>query len=333
MVSLLEQKFVRQINKNYKLFTDRKLGCGAFGEVYQGYNIKTNQFIAIKIENLRNNDNPQLKHEASVIKYLEGGEGIPKIYFFQESLNYNLMGIELLGINLETLLYRCNRHISLKNLIFLGTQMLKRIEYLHKCHIIHRDIKPENFIMGGKKQTENILYLCDYGLAKRFRNPKTGDHIPYIDGKKLTGTARYVSIYTHLGIEQSRRDDIEGIMYTLIYLYKGSLPWQNVKCKNRSEKYNKIFEKKINTNVEILCQNMPPQFETLVTYARGLLFEEKPDYEYMKNLLNSISIKDISKENVNELDLNENNSTNSSNNQNYHSISDEEMKDKKISIN
>jgi casein kinase 1 len=211
--------------------------------------------------------------------------------------------------------------------------MLKRIEYLHKCHIIHRDIKPENFIMGGKKQTENILYLCDYGLAKRFRNPKTGDHIPYIDGKKLTGTARYVSIYTHLGIEQSRRDDIEGIMYTLIYLYKGSLPWQNVKCKNRSEKYNKIFEKKINTNVEILCQNMPTQFETLVTYARGLLFEEKPDYEYMKNLLNSISIKDISKENVNELDLNENNSTNSSNNQNYHSISDEEMKDKKISIN
>jgi hypothetical protein len=178
--------------------------------------------------------------------------------------------------------------------------------------------------MGGKKQTENILYLCDYGLAKRFRNPKTGDHIPYIDGKKLTGTARYVSIYTHLGIEQSRRDDIEGIMYTLIYLYKGSLPWQNVKCKNRSEKYNKIFEKKINTNVEILCENMPKQFETLVTYARGLLFEEKPDYEYMKNLLNSISIKDISKENVNELDLNENNSTNSSNNQNYHSISYEE---------
>ena len=110
----------------------------------------------------------------------------------------------------------------------------------------------------------------------------------------------------------------------LIYLYKGSLPWQNVKCKNRSEKYNKIFEKKINTNVEILCENMPKQFETLVTYARGLLFEEKPDYEYMKNLLNSISLKDISKEHVNELDLNENNSTNSSNNQNYHSISYDE---------
>jgi serine/threonine protein kinase len=324
MESRLHNKFVKTINKNYQLFIDRKLGCGAFGEVYQGYDIKKNKYIAIKIENLINNNNPQLKHEASVIKYLEGGEGIPKMFFFQESLNHCFMGMELLGINLECLLNRFNRHISLKNLIFLGTQMLKRIEYLHTCHIIHRDIKPENFVIGGLKQTENILYLCDFGLAKRFRNPKTGDHIPYIDGKKLTGTARYASLYTHLGIEQSRRDDIEGIMYTLIYLYKGSLPWQNVKCKCRNEKYNKIFEKKINTDVEVLCENMPKQFETLVTYARGLLFEEKPDYEYMRNLLNSINLKDVTKENVNDIDLNENNSTNSSNHQNNHSISDEE---------
>lgn len=99
--------------------------------------------------------------------------------------------------------------------------------------------------------------MIDFGLAKRYRDPKTGLHIAYIDGKNLTGTARYASINTHLGIEQSRRDDLESLGYVLVYFLKGELPWQGMKAKTMKEKYEKIMEKKIATQLDILCKNFP----------------------------------------------------------------------------
>lgn len=94
-------------------------------------------------------------------------------------------------------------------------------------------------------------------MAKRFRDPKTGNHIPYRDGKSLTGTARYASINTHLGIEQSRRDDLESLGYVLVYFLLGELPWQGMKAKTMKEKYEKIMEKKISTPIDTLCKGFP----------------------------------------------------------------------------
>jgi serine/threonine protein kinase len=124
---------------------------------------------------------------------------------------------------------------------------------MHSKNFIHRDIKPDNFLIGTHKNKSQV-YIIDFGLAKRFRDAKTGLHIPYIDGKSLTGTARYASINTHLGIEQSRRDDLESTGYILVYFLKGELPWQGLKAKTIKEKYQKIMEKKISTNVENLCK-------------------------------------------------------------------------------
>ena len=121
----------------------------------------------------------------------------------------------------------------------IAVQLIRRIEKVHEERIIHRDIKPDNFLIGGQDSTRDNIYIIDFGLAKCYKNSE-GEHIPYKDGKNLTGTARYASIATHKGIEQSRRDDLETIGHVLLYLLKGQLPWQGLPGRSKNEKYNNI---------------------------------------------------------------------------------------------
>ena len=153
--------------------------------------------------------------------------------------------------------------------------------------MIHRDLKPDNFLIGTKKQ-QNMVYAIDFGLAKRYRDSKTGTHIIYRDGKSLTGTARYASVNTHLGIEQSRRDDLESLGFIFMYFLKGTLPWQGLNAKTKKEKYDLIKEKKVNTSFEVLCKGYPDEFTTYLNYCHKLKFDENPDYEYLKKLLKDL---------------------------------------------
>ena len=282
------------LGEKYLLFPKEKLGKGAFGEVFLGLDKQTNNYVAIKIENSKIDN--QLIQEALILKYLQGCNGIPQYHSFIKNKNYNFLITDLLGPNLESLFEKMNNHFSIKTIIYLGIEMINIIEDIHKRHIIHRDIKPENFVISlNKNLKNNSIYLIDFGLSKRFRNPKTGEHIPYKDNKLLTGTARFSSIYTHLGIEQSRRDDLEGIIYTLIYFYKGNLPWQNINNCNE-----KILEKKINISIDSLCEGMPSEFNDLLSYVRSLQFDEKPDYEMMrKKLVDLLNKEKLSINNIN----------------------------------
>ena len=164
---------------------------------------------------------------------------------------------------------------------------LQRIEFVHSRHFLHRDIKPDNFLIGiGKKQ--HYVYVIDFGLAKRFRDPKSGEHIPYRDCKNLTGTARYASVNTHLGIEQSRRDDLESLGFVLMYFNKGNLPWQGLPARTKKEKYEKIRDKKLSSSIESLTKGLPEEFTIYLNYCRGLKFEEKPDIGYLRKLFKDL---------------------------------------------
>ena len=130
------------------------------------------------------------------------------------------------------------------------------MEYIHKKHLIHRDLKPDNFAIGVGSKC-NTLYVLDYGLAKKYIDPKTGNHIPFKDNKALIGNARYASINTHLGIETTRRDDLESLGYILIYFLKGNLPWQGLIEDEQKDKYEKIVEFKLITPTDELCLGIP----------------------------------------------------------------------------
>jgi serine/threonine protein kinase len=150
-------------------------------------------------------------------------------------------------------------------------------------------VKPDNFLSGlANKQ---CIYIIDFGLAKRFRDIKTGEHIPFRSGKSLTGTARYASLNTHLGFEQSRRDDLESLGFVLVYFLKGSLPWQGLKAKGKTQKYEAIKEKKANVTMDSLCEGLPEEFKTYLTTCRALKFDQTPNYSNLRGLFKSLFIR------------------------------------------
>ena len=274
------------ISNKYRLA--RRLGGGSFGDIYLGEYIPTTEKVAIKFEK-HGARCPQLRHEYKVYRELQHCAGFGKVHYFGQHDCYNVMVMELLGYSLEDLFNKCGRRFSLRTVLQLADQVLERVETMHNRHLIHRDIKPANFVVGHGP-TATTVHCIDFGLSKRYRHPRTLQHIAYRDGRSLTGTPRYASINNHLGIEQSRRDDLESIGYVLVYFLRGVLPWQGLKAKTASKKYKMIMEKKQSVSISELCQGCPVQFAEYLTYCRSLSFDGKPDMQYLRGLFRDLYI-------------------------------------------
>ncbi|PVH15312.1 uncharacterized protein CXQ87_003150 [Candidozyma duobushaemuli] len=273
-----------RVGKKYRI--GRKIGSGSFGDIYLGTNIISGEEVAIKLENVKAK-HPQLEYEAKVYKALSGGVGIPFVRWYGTECDYNAMVIDLLGPSLEDLFNYCNRKFTYKTVLLLADQLICRIEYIHARCFIHRDIKPDNFLMGiGRRGSQ--VNVIDFGLAKKYRDPRTHLHIPYRENKNLTGTARYASVNTHLGIEQSRRDDLESLGYVLIYFCRGSLPWQGLKAATKRQKYDRIMEKKMTISNDVLTKGLPAEFLEYMRYIKNLRFDDKPDYPYLRKLFRDL---------------------------------------------
>ncbi|PLW09813.1 hypothetical protein PCANC_24461 [Puccinia coronata f. sp. avenae] len=266
----------------------KKIGEGSFGVIFEGTNLLNSQTVAIKFEP-RKSDAPQLRDEYRTYKILAGSPGVPQVYYFGQEGLHNILVIDLLGPSLEDLFDMCGRKFSVKTVVMTAKQMLTRVQTIHEKNLIYRDIKPDNFLIGrpGTKAA-NVVHVVDFGMAKLYRDVKTKAHIPYRERKSLSGTARYMSINTHLGREQSRRDDLEALGHVFMYFLRGGLPWQGLKAATNKQKYEKIGEKKQSTAIKELCENFPEEFGIYLNYVRKLGFEETPDYDFLRELFTKV---------------------------------------------
>ena len=271
-----------------------------FGWIYEGVNEKSNEPIAMKFENIGGKYN-LLESEAYYLFNLKGF-GIPKIITYGKTGYFNCLIEELLGLTLEKVwnLKKIKLNYKLKYICMLALQIIDRLEYIHSKNIIHRDIKTNNLVIG--RNDPEIIYLIDFGLARKYKSSRTGKHIKFNNLKKSIGNLRYISINGNRGYEQSRRDDLESLGYMLIYLSKNSLPWVNpeiLKIKNKIKKYEITLKLKQSIKPEKLCAGLPIEFIKYINYCRNLEFEQDPNYNYLRNLFTTILTRNKQKNDLN----------------------------------
>jgi len=267
---------------NLKIYP-KMLGKGSFGEVYLGFNRSNGRLVAVKTEHKSTGkDAKVLRHENDILKLIRPDS----IYSWEDELKFYI-AIPLLGPSLDSLHTMCNLRFSTITCLRLGLQMIDAVRHLHSVKVLHRDIKPANFLVDYQIPHKRI-HLVDFGLSKIYT-----EGAPYKTGVQRVGSLRYMSKYTHQGIESDRRDDLYSIAYVLIYLFVGSLPWKGmVKNLTTEQKHQSILKLKIKFDNGRLCGKLTcPKFRLAMTsflnYLDTLSFGNKPDYSKLESLLES----------------------------------------------
>ena len=328
---LTEQQTAYETNSNkteitiqeygdYICNNENPIGSGSFGQVLYGKHKNTDLEVAVKVIS-SDTSAETIKKEINFSKQLQKINGFPTIYYTCVYDKKNIIVESLLGPSLDKLFKYCGRQFPLKTVCLIGKEMVKRLENMHEKGILHRDLKPNNLTWGNynssynnisnnnsiinnkyNKLDINTIFLIDFGLSCYYLESGIGSkHYKIKNNLSFVGTLRYASLNSHKGIRQSRRDDLESMIYILIYFLKGKLPWQDVKAKQKEERHKLITEIKSKVTIESLCENTPKEFAELLTYVKNLEFEETPlytkFYAFFHNLIEKIDKDTIQEKN------------------------------------
>ena len=328
---LAEQQTALETNSNktentiqeygdYICNNENPIGSGSFGQVLYGKHKNSTLEVAVKVIS-SDTSSDTIKKEINYTKQLEKINGFPTIYYHCVYDKKNIIVESLLGPSLDKLFKYCGRKFPLKTVCLIGKEMVKRLENMHEKGILHRDLKPNNLTWGNYNSSYNnisnsnlynslnnnsnildinTIFLIDFGLSCSFLEGGISyKHYKIRNNLSFVGTLRYASLNSHKGIRQSRRDDLESMIYILIYFLKGKLPWQDIKAKQKEERHKLITEIKSKVTIESLCEDIPNEFAELLTYVKNLEFDEKPYYgkfyAFFHNLIEKLN-KDMIQE-------------------------------------
>ncbi|KAL4355678.1 hypothetical protein AHAS_Ahas09G0010700 [Arachis hypogaea] len=270
----------------YKL--ERKLGKGGFGQVYVGRRLTGGNLnertgpgaveVALKFEHRSSKGcNYGPPYEWQVYNTLGGSHGVPQVHYKGRQGDYYVMVMDMLGPSLWDVWNNNSHSMSTEMVACIAIEAISILEKMHSRGYVHGDVKPENFLLGPPgTPNEKKLFLVDLGLATKWRDSTTGLHVEYDQRPDVfRGTVRYASANAHLGRTGSRRDDLESLAYTLIFLLRGRLPWQGFQGENKGFL---VCKKKMGTPPDSLCCFCPQPFKLFVEHVVNLKFDEEPNY-------------------------------------------------------
>ncbi|KAF7843396.1 casein kinase 1-like protein HD16 [Senna tora] len=277
---------------------DRKLGKGGFGQVYVGRRVSAVNMnertgsgaveVALKFEHRSSKGcNYGPPYEWQVYNTLGGSHGVPRVHYKGKQGEYYVMVMDMLGPSLWDVWNNNSHSMSTEMVACIAIEAISILEKMHSRGYVHGDVKPENFLLGPPgTPDEKKLFLVDLGLATRWRDNTTGLHVDYDQRPDVfRGTVRYASVHAHLGRTGSRRDDLESLAYTLIFLLRGRLPWQGYQGENKGFL---VCKKKMGTSPESLCCFCPLPFKEFVEHVVNLKFDEDPNYAKYISLFDGI---------------------------------------------
>ncbi|KAL8147143.1 hypothetical protein AgCh_004745 [Apium graveolens] len=276
--------------------TERKLGKGGFGQVYVGRRVSGGTGrtgadaveVALKFEHRNSKGcNSGPPYEWQVYSTLNGCYGIPSVHFKGRQGDFYILVMDILGPSLWDVWSSLGQSLAPGMVACIAMEAISILEKLHLKGFVHGDVKPENFLLGQPgSPDEKKLFLIDLGLSSKWKDSSSGQHVEYDQRPDIfRGTIRYASVHAHLGRTGSRRDDLESLAYTLIFLIKGRLPWQGYQGDNKSFL---VCKKKMSTTPDAMCCFCPAPFKQFFEAVTNMKFDEEPNYCKLISLFESL---------------------------------------------